>query len=275
MAVYAIGDIQGCYNPFRRLLDKIKFDPQKDHLWLTGDLVNRGPDSLKTLRFVKTLDKAVTTVLGNHDLHLLALHFEVSPLDEKSIWLKEILNAHDREPLMEWLRHKPLTHYDKNSNRFLVHAGIYPGWTIKQANLYAREVETVLRGNDCKKLIRNMYGNTPKIWSDELEGIERYRFIINTFTRMRMLRNNNELEFGYKGEITRNIQDLMPWFEIKDNQWKDTLIVFGHWSALGLMVRSKFICLDTGYVWGRELTAINLNKKSELIKISHKEKNCL
>lgn len=275
MAVYAIGDIQGCFDPFRQLLDKINFDPQKDHLWLTGDLVNRGPESLKTLRFIKTIDQAVTTVLGNHDLHLLALHFEASPLDEKSIWLEEILNAHDRESLMEWLRNKPLTHYDKKNNRFLVHAGIYPNWTIDQASSYAREVESLLSGNECKTLMKNMYGNTPIIWSERLKGMDRYRFIINTFTRMRMLKNNNELEFQHKAEITSNTQDLMPWFEIKDNQWKNTLIVFGHWSALGLMVKPKFICLDTGYVWGRDLTAINLDKKSELIKISHKEKNCL
>jgi bis(5'-nucleosyl)-tetraphosphatase (symmetrical) len=271
LAVYAIGDIQGCYNAFRRLLDKINFDPQKDHLWLTGDLVNRGSDSLKTLRFIKNLGQAVTTVLGNHDLHLLALHFEAKPLNKESIWLEEILNAHDRESLMEWLRQKPLVHYSKNNDRFLVHAGIHPDWTIEQAVSYAKEIAVILQGDNCKQLLNAMYGNTPHRWSKKLKGIEKHRFIINTFTRMRMLSKDNGLDFQYKGGAIKDKENLKPWFEVKDNQWKETLIVFGHWSALGLMVKPKFICLDTGYVWGRELTAINLDEKSQLIKISHQE----
>ena len=269
MAVYAIGDLQGCYDAFRRLLDKINFSPEKDQLWLTGDLVNRGPDSLKTLRFIKNLEGAVTTVLGNHDLHLLALHFEAIPLSKESDCLKEILNAHDREPLMEWLRCKPLVHFSKHNNRILVHAGIHPQWTIEQAISYASEVEVLLKGDNCKQLLTSMYGNSPHMWSERLKGIEKHRFIINTFTRMRMLKKNNELDFQYKGGSMEDVENLKPWFEVKKNYWKETLIVFGHWSALGLMVKPKFICLDTGYVWGRDLTAINLDEKSQLIKISH------
>ena len=170
MATYAIGDIQGCYDSLRRLLEKLNFNPENDYLWLTGDLVNRGEQSLKTLRFLKDIDQSIITVLGNHDLHLLALHFEVTDLDENSYLLKEVLDAPDRESLMQWLRFKPLTHFDKKKNRLLVHAGISPDWSIEESLQYSQEVELLLRSDRCADLLKNMYKNTPKFWSENLDG---------------------------------------------------------------------------------------------------------
>ncbi len=275
MATYAIGDIQGCYDSLRRLLEKLNFNPENDYLWLTGDLVNRGEQSLKTLRFLKDIDQSIITVLGNHDLHLLALHFEVTDLNENSYLLKEVLDAPDRESLMQWLRFKPLTHFDKKKNRLLVHAGISPDWSIEESLQYSQEVELLLRSDRCADLLKNMYKNTPKFWSENLDGYARYRFIINTLTRMRAINNKNGLELEHKGKITKNNKNLNPWFKPKKHRWKQTSIIFGHWSALGLMVQPQFICLDTGCVWGRELTAMQLDSKLKTIKVSHNTKNLI
>ena len=268
MAIYAIGDIQGCYDPFRRLLDKIKFDPAEDQLWLTGDLVNRGVNSLQTLRYVKSLGKAVISVLGNHDLHLLTLHYELKPMDKGSLTLRNVLDAHDRDSLMEWLRRRPLIHYQKLNNRMLVHAGIYPRWSIQESIAYACEIEKYLRGPKCKDLLSQMYGDDPISWSNELSEIERYRFIINAFTRMRFLGTDNTLDFDSKGTINNHKGYLSPWFDQLNKQWINTTIIFGHWSALGLMIKPNVICLDTGYVWGGELTAINLDNTSTIVRVS-------
>ena len=268
MAVYAIGDIQGCYDPFRRLLDKIKFNPVKDQLWLTGDLVNRGSDSLKTLRYIKSLGNAVISVHGNHDLHLLALHYELKPVDKGSISLKNVLEAHDRESLMNWLRERPLIHYEKSKKRLLVHAGIYPTWNIQDSLAYASEIENCLKSNKCRNLLRQMYSNKPASWTNHMSEMNRHRFLINVFTRMRFLSANNELDFNSKGPVNDREDYLIPWFDLLNKQWINTTIIFGHWSALGLMVKANFICLDTGYVWGGNLTAINLDKTSSITKVS-------
>ena len=267
MAIYAIGDVQGCYDPLRRLLDKLRFDPVKDRLWLTGDLVNRGPHSLKTLRFVRSLDKAAITVLGNHDLHLLALghdvRYSVSHYDSMS----KVLKAKDGEELLTWLRHRPLAHYDKKINSLLVHAGVPPYWSVDKALKRAAEIEEMLRSKKYLWVLKHMYGNQPRRWSGGLSGAARARFIINAFTRMRMIYPDGRLNFTHNGPPSKARRGMIPWFDAPDPQWAGTRIVFGHWSALGLLVDEDKISLDTGCVWGRELTAVKLTKKAKVKQV--------
>ena len=268
MATYAIGDLQGCYDPFRRLLDKIKFDPSSDRLWLTGDLVNRGPKSLKTLRFVKSLGDSAVTVLGNHDLHLLALghdvRYSVSHFD--SLW--KVLSADDVDELFDWLRHRPLAHYDESINSLLVHAGLPPQWTVAKALRRAAEVEALLRGKKPEWLLKHMYGNRPTQWSGSLTGAPRARFIVNAFTRTRMIYADGRLNFTHSGPPAKARKGLIPWFDAPNARWRGTRIVFGHWSALGLLVREDLISMDTGCVWGRSLTAVKLTKKPKIKAVS-------
>ena len=260
MAVYAIGDLQGCYGPFRALLDRLRFDPSSDRLWLTGDLVNRGPKSLQTLRFVRSLGDAAVCVLGNHDLHLLAIAADESRFDNRFSSLADVLEAPDREELLDWLRRRPLAHYDRELATLLVHAGTYPTWTVKKTLNRAREVEQVLRGDDYARLLRKMYGNKPTKWSGNLKGYPRLRFIINCLTRMRMLDADMNLNLAYSGSPFRARKRLTPWFEFEQPAWSGTRIVFGHWSALSLIVLPDLVSLDTGCVWGRQLTAVRLDR---------------
>jgi bis(5'-nucleosyl)-tetraphosphatase (symmetrical) len=261
VAVYAIGDVQGCYDPFRRLLDTIRFDPADDTLWLTGDLVNRGPKSLKTLRFVRELDDAVVSVLGNHDLHLLALHSGAVRQGNRFRSLRKLLAAPDVDELCDWLRHRPLVHYDEGLDTLLVHAGTHPRWSVRKALKRAAEVEAALQADGYWELLGKMYGNTPHKWSSKLDGYRRMRFIINCFTRMRMLTVSEGLELNFSGSPFRARKSLTPWYEAAAPAWGGTRIVFGHWSALGLMVLPELISLDTGCVWGRQLTAVRLDKR--------------
>jgi bis(5'-nucleosyl)-tetraphosphatase (symmetrical) len=261
VAVYAIGDLQGCYDPFRELLDAIDFDPANDKLWLVGDLVNRGPKSLKTLRFVKSLGDSVTNVLGNHDLHLLALASGQVGNSRRFETLQKTLTANDRDELVDWLRQRPLAHFDKSLNSLLVHAGTHPKWTVKKTLARAAEVEQALQGDDYKHLLREMYGNTPRRWSGKLRGYKRLRFIINCLTRMRMLTHKGALNFAHIGSPFRARKTIVPWFDVEDAAWHGTRVVFGHWSALGLVVLPDYICLDTGCIWGRQLTAVRLDKR--------------
>ncbi len=261
MSVYAIGDIQGCFKQLQRLLDKINFDPSDDYLWFAGDIVNRGPNSLKTLRFIKSLGKHAITVLGNHDLHLLAVAYADKHLSKKDT-LKDILQADDRDDLLYWLRHRPLLHYDNEKNICLVHAGIYPSWSIKKALLYANEVENVLRGKNYKKFLQHMYGNTPDIWTKELESWDRYRFITNVFTRMRYCDSTQRLALKYKGKPGSQPDNIHPWFELEHHR-KKTKIIFGHWSTLGRTSQKNIYPLDTGCLWGGYLTALKVNKKMQ------------
>lgn len=260
MGIYAIGDLQGCYDPLRHLLDEIDFEPDRDQLWFTGDLVNRGPKSLKTLRFVKDLGKSARVVLGNHDLHLLALAEGIVPRSTRFETLNRILEADDRDDLLDWLRHRPLAHYSRKLDSLLVHAGTHPRWTVKKTLARAAEVEAALQGPDYRTLLAKMYGNTPRKWSGDLRGYRRLRFIINTLTRMRMLTDNLALNFGHTGSPWRARRNLQPWFGVDDAACGDTRIVFGHWSQLGLIVLPRLVSLDTGCVWGRQLTAVRLDK---------------
>ena len=261
MAVYAIGDIQGCYDPFRRLLEELRFDPNKDTLWLAGDLVNRGPKSLKTLRFVKSLGDSAICVLGNHDLHLLALSVDAVHFGERFASLEKILNAADADELCDWLRNRPLAHYDEHLDTLLVHAGTHPEWSVKKTLARAEEVQAVLRGPDYEALLIRMYGNTPIRWSGKLTGYKRLRFIINCLTRMRMITTKHALNFSHSGSPWRARKNLQPWYMAENRATEESRVVFGHWSQLGLIVLPNLISLDTGCVWGRELTAVRLDKR--------------
>ncbi len=260
MANYVIGDVQGCYDPMRALLDAIDFDDAKDTLWLTGDLVNRGPKSLKVLRFIRSLGDRAITVLGNHDLHLLAVAAGTQRRRRGLESLNKILDADDRDELIDWLRTRPLAHYDKKLDTLLVHAGTYPTWSVAKTLERAREVESALQGKRYSTLLEKMYGDKPSRWSGKLRGYRRLRFIINCLTRMRMLEADMQLDLAFSGPPFRAPKRLKPWFEFDARPRSGTRIVFGHWSALGLIVLPKLVALDTGCVWGRQLTAVRLDK---------------
>jgi bis(5'-nucleosyl)-tetraphosphatase (symmetrical) len=259
MAVYAIGDVQGCYTPLARLLEKISFDPARDRLWFTGDLVNRGPESLATLRFVKALGDAAVAVLGNHDLHLVCVAEGVEPSKPRDT-LEELLAAPDREALVAWVRARPLLHVE---NGFvLVHAGLLPEWTVAQARARAAEVEAELRGPGYRGLLAHMYGNEPDRWSDGLTGYDRLRVIINAMTRVRVCDSEGAMVLRFKGEPGEASEGWTPWFDMPGRRSRDHVVVCGHWSALGLLEREDIVALDSGCVWGRSLTALRLDDRS-------------
>ena len=258
MATYAVGDIQGCCTEFKQLLKFICFDPLVDKLWLVGDLVNRGPDSLEVLRLVKSLGDAAITVLGNHDLHLLAVAEGVVEC-HRSDTLDDILNAPDREALLVWLRMQRLMYVE--DNWVLVHAGLLPQWSVIQAQQCAHEAEDKLRGKHYHEFLKRMYGNQPVQWDNNLKGYKRLRVIINAFTRMRICTLQGEMEFKFKGERENIPPNYLPWFEVQGRVSANTTVVFGHWSALGLNVTSNIIALDTGCLWGGQLTAIRLEDR--------------
>ncbi|MBT8115133.1 MAG: symmetrical bis(5'-nucleosyl)-tetraphosphatase [Arenicella sp.] len=260
MALYAIGDIQGCYDPLQRLLERVKFDPDKDTLWCVGDIVNRGPDSLKVLRFLKSLENQCVTVLGNHDIHLMALIYDIRK-PRRSDTLQQVLDAPDLDELSFWLRRRPLMVQDKNYKSILCHAGIYPWWSRKRALKCAAEVEAVFQNeHQCVKLLKKIYSNSPSKWKKSLGSTPRKRFIINAFTRMRFCspkKNLNLTERGYSGKVRKN---RMPWFMVPNSDFDNYRIVFGHWSALGLLNTPRHLGLDTGYIWGRQMTLAKLPK---------------
>lgn len=263
MAIYAVGDIQGCYTELMQLLEKIRFDPAVDKLWLVGDLVNRGADSLQVLRLVKSLGDSAITVLGNHDLHLLAVAAGTSRL-HRGDTLDEILAAPDREELLNWLRNQRLLHVE--GDFVLVHAGLLPGWTVKQAVRLAHEVEISLQSVDYINYFSHMYGNQPASWDDSLTGFKRLRVITNALTRMRICTDGGEMEFDFKAEQHKIPQGYLPWFDVPERANGDKTVIFGHWSALGLMVKPNAIALDTGCLWGGPLTAIRLEDR-EIIQV--------
>ena len=263
MAIYAVGDIQGCYTELVQLLDKIRFDPDMDRLWLVGDLVNRGADSLQVLRLVKSLGNSAITVLGNHDLHLLAVASGVSRL-HRGDTLDEILNAPDREELLFWLRNQRLIY--AQDGFVLVHAGLLPAWSVELAQQLAHEVEAALRGSDYAKFLEHMYGNKPAGWNDGLTGYSRLRVVTNALTRMRICTGKGEMEFDFKAEIQNIPQGYLPWFDVPLRENADATVIFGHWSALGLMIKPGAIALDTGCLWGGPLTAIRLEDR-EVIQV--------
>jgi bis(5'-nucleosyl)-tetraphosphatase (symmetrical) len=265
MATYAIGDVQGCYPSLLELLAKIKFRSDKDKLWFAGDIVNRGPDSLQTLRFIKSLGENAICVLGNHDLHLLAVAHG-SGKQHKKDTLEDILNASDRLQLLDWLIQRPLMHYKKKHNTCLVHAGVYPAWSTQQALACAHEVEQVLQGRKAHEFFGHMYGNKPSRWNDELGGWERLRFITNCFTRMRYIQDNMKLCLNEKGNPGKQPDGIIPWFDFNSMQQgvnidRELNIVFGHWSTLKDPEHKHLYPLDTGCLWGGKLTALKIDSE--------------
>ena len=259
MAVWAIGDLQGCYEPTQRLLEKIRFDPASDTLWFCGDLVNRGGQSLETLRLVHSLRDSAVVVLGNHDLSLLAIAERREDEQRKvNADLQRVLFADDRDTLIDWLRQQPLLHADRELGWMMVHAGLAPKWTTQLAEKHAREVEAVLRGDGYRKLFRQMYGNRPH-WSSGLTGLDRVRAIINVFTRMRYCTPRGRIAYEEKNAPGSQQAGLYPWYEVPGRAERDLKIVCGHWSALGLFIGHGVHAIDTGAVWGGKLTALQLD----------------
>ena len=266
MAIYAIGDIQGCYEPLVKLLDKVNFDPAVDKLWSVGDLVNRGPQSLETLRFLKSLGPAFFTVLGNHDLHFMALATGAFSGGKKRT-LKPLLTAPDCAELCEWLRYFPLLHHQTVTTEsgpqdfLMMHAGLAPSWTINQALSYANEVADTLQSENYIDFLEAMYGDEPDLWNESLEGMTRLRVITNYFTRLRFCNAEGRLDLAVKTGLGSTPSGYKPWYEFQTLA-NNVNILFGHWAALeGITNTPNIYALDTGCVWGRCLTMLRLEDK--------------
>jgi bis(5'-nucleosyl)-tetraphosphatase (symmetrical) len=258
MALYAIGDVQGCNEELGALLGAIQFRADRDQLWFVGDLVNRGPDSLGVLRRIRSLGEAATVTLGNHDLHLLAVAFG-GARERSDDTLEQTLAAPDRDVLLEWLACRPLFHEDQALNVCVLHAGLAPQWDINLARQCAREFESALR-RDPTKLFERLYGDQPDRWDDVHQGAERLRFIANCFTRLRYVDAEGRLLLRAKGSPNKSqTRSLIPWFEANEARWRGSRIVFGHWSTLGFFHNEDVTGLDTGCVWGGTLTALRLD----------------
>jgi bis(5'-nucleosyl)-tetraphosphatase (symmetrical) len=258
MAIYAIGDIQGCDAAFGRMLDVVSFDPVYDRLWLVGDLVNRGPSSLAVLRRVMALGDAAVTVLGNHDLHLLAVA-EGFRKPHRSDTLDGVLAAPDRRVILDWLRGRSLMHMD--GDYAMVHAGLLPEWTTQRALELAREVEAALRGPDFREFLGRMYANHPVRWNETLKGADRLRVVVNAMTRMRICTTDGEMDFGFKGKPEDAPAGYVPWFAVPRRASRDRTIICGHWSALGLRQEDRLVALDSGCLWGGVLSAVRLEDR--------------
>jgi len=264
MAIYAIGDVQGCYDELSHLIDKLKFDPSSDELWFVGDLVNRGPRSLDVLRLIASLKKSATVTLGNHDLHLLAVAEMPEMADTE---LRQVIAASDAAELLNWLSNQPLAVYRPELNTLMIHAGVERSWDPLQTVKLAREVENTLRGDQRRDFLRHMYGRQPDCWSNDLKGMDRLRFITNCLTRIRFCYANGRLEFDHKAAPGQQPDNLIPWFDLPDRATDTVRIVFGHWASLGLLQRSNLLAIDTGCVWGRELTAVRLEGPSRIYSV--------
>lgn len=260
MAVYAIGDVQGCYDELQRLLERIDFDAGRDRLLFCGDLVNRGPLSLQVLRFVRSLGDRALTVLGNHDLHLLALANGAKARKGDDETLDAVLKASDRDELLDWLACCPLMHEEASLGYCVLHAGLPPQWDKAQALACAREVEQVLADPSARKrFLARMYGNKPDLWSDKLGGVDRLRFIVNCFTRLRYCDLAGKLGLREKGPPGSQSVGYLPWFKIPGRRSADIRILFGHWSTLGYLATDNVWALDSGCLWGGSLTAVRID----------------
>lgn len=262
MATYAIGDVQGCYDDLLQLLDKVNFDSQTDQVWFCGDIINRGPKSLDTIRFIKQLGNAAITVLGNHDLHFLAVSY-TSNSPSKFDTFSDILNADDKNELVDWLRQQKLFHHDDSLNISMVHAGIPPQWTINDACDYSSEMEEILQSDNPEDFFKNMYGNYPPEWNSSLTGWNRYRFITNVFTRMRFCDQEGKPDYKHKGSIGSQPNHLIPWFLHSKRKTKNDDIIFGHWSTLANVKQGHVYPIDTGCLWGGKLTALRIDTEEK------------
>jgi bis(5'-nucleosyl)-tetraphosphatase (symmetrical) len=255
MAIYAVGDVQGCLDELEILLERLRFDAASDRLWFVGDLVNRGPRSLDTLRFVKSLGAAAVMVLGNHDLHLLAIARGGGAWRASDAGLQSIVDAPDADSLLDWLQARPLLHRDPELGLALLHAGLPPQWDLRTAQACAEEVQQKLTGEKAGQVYERMYGNEPDTWRDDLDGWSRIRFTINAFTRLRVCdARTGRMALKFKGPPANAPAATQPWFRIPWRRSAGTRIVFGHWSALGYVAENDVLGLDTGCVWGGSLT---------------------
>ena len=257
MAVYAIGDVQGCFTELEQLLKKIRFNSNSDQLWFVGDLVNRGPQSLETVQFVQSLGNAVKCVLGNHDIHLIACYSGAQTCKPSSS-LNQILEHSDADEIIHWFRTIPLLHHDSSLDWTMVHAGMLPQWDLSLAQNCAKEVEKKLQAKGYQEFIANVYGEIPNQWDDNLQGADRWRVIINAFTRLRLCDLDGNMDFAFKGPLGEQDEHLLAWFDVP-RQSENLNIVFGHWSALGLKQTHNLLGLDTGCLWGSFLTAARLD----------------
>lgn len=259
MADYAIGDVQGGLASLERLLTRIRFQRGQDRIWFTGDLINRGPDSLGCMRLVKSLDESAHVVLGNHDLHFLCVEAGTTHA-RRGDTIDDILQAADRRELSDWLRHLPLV--VRESGWLMVHAGLLPQWTEQDAVLYANEVSGRLTAPDYRTFLAELYGDLPDQWDEALVGMERWRLIVNAMTRMRVCDANGRVRLRFKGEPLDAPQGTMPWFDVPERCSAGTRVICGHWSALGLKLREDLVAVDTGALWGRALTAVRLHDRT-------------
>lgn len=259
LATYAIGDIQGCYHAFQALLARIEFNQDKDKLWLVGDLINRGSGTLEVLRWCYAHQDSLRIVLGNHDLHALVVAEGIVSA-HRGDTLDTLLAAEDCHVLLAWLRNQSLIYQE--ADYLMVHAGLLPQWTVEQSLSYAAEVESALRGKDYLHFLTHMYGNLPNRWDSDLSGVDRLRVITNAATRLRVCTVEGEMEFKFKGELQDIPHGYLPWFDVPNRASSDMQVIFGHWSALGLQQRKNVFALDTGCLWGGQLTAMNLDTKA-------------
>lgn len=265
MALYLIGDVQGCDEALERLLNNISFSPSTDTLYLLGDLVNRGPDNAKVLRRLMALGNSAQCLLGNHDLHLLAASQGVRPLNKQDT-VQDILNAPDCNDLLYWLRHQHMAL--RVGNLLMVHAGVLPQWTVDKTLSLAGEVQTVLRSNNWEQFMPQMYGGMPNIWSEDLMGADRLRVIVNALTRLRFCDAQGAMDFSIKESASHAPEHLMPWFDVPGRLTANARIAFGHWSTLSAPNRADVVCLDDGCVWGGCLSAAKVQKKDTHLDIA-------
>ncbi len=259
MATYAIGDLQGCFLTLQALLKRISFSPAHDRLWFVGDLVNRGQGSLECLRFIADLGDCATVVLGNHDLNLLA-RAEGFGRAGRHDTLEQVLDAPDCDDLMRWLRGCRLMHVEDDF--VMVHAGLLPQWSLKQAKGLAKDIAKALQGPGYRDLLRDMYGNKPDAWDDDLTGIDRYRVTINAMTRMRVIEADGRMNLKFAGEPADRPANTQPWFTQRHTSLAGKTLIAGHWSALGYFAAPGFFGLDSGCIWGKELTALRLEDRT-------------
>lgn len=261
MAIYWVGDIQGCDAPLDQFLEQVDFSASRDRLYVLGDLVNRGPNSLEVLRRLSQLGHSVQCVLGNHDMHLLALNAGAKK-PSKSDTLDEVLAAKDKAFLLDWLRHQALAIYEEEV--LMVHAGVLPQWTLAETLSLAHELEGILQGPDAQDFFMQMYGNAPAQWHDQLSGMDRWRCALNAFTRLRFCTSSGQMEFETKEAAAKAPAGFLPWFEVPSRQTANITMAFGHWSTLGSVTRTNVWALDTGCVWGGCLTALQRNTPSDI-----------
>ena len=267
MSTYAIGDIQCCYKEFKELLKEINFNKNEDTLWLTGDLVNRGPKSFDVIKYVMDLGSSAITVLGNHDFYLIASYYKIDPWPHKNNSFEEIISNKDGEKIINWLRNQKIVHLDEDLKYILVHAGIHPNWEVTEMLSLANLIERFLRGEKCKEFVKTLWSNSPDNWDKNLTQEQKLIFSVNVFTRMRYLKKDFSLDFDTKSH-PKNIHcdNLIPWYEFNNNIYDKYKIIIGHWSTLGFQNKHNIISIDTGCAWGNKLTAVEISKNTDLKK---------